>query len=82
VPPVDDPDVVDPPDFDEPDGFEPDSDDVDVSAVEPDELVAPASAGFDSDDEERFVALRSFFAQPEPLKWIAGAANALRTFVE
>ena len=24
-------------------------------------------------------ARRSFFAQPEPLKWIAGAANALRT---
>jgi hypothetical protein len=26
-----------------------------------------------------FAGRRSFFAQPEPLKWTAGAANALRT---
>jgi hypothetical protein len=29
--------------------------------------------------EERAVVLRSFFAQPLPLKWIVGAVNALRT---
>jgi hypothetical protein len=35
-----------------------------------------------ADDPEAAPALaarRSFFAQPEPLKWIAGAAKALRT---
>lgn len=55
----------------------------------------PPSAGFDvspglspfsavspaSDDELRLFAAawRSFLAQPEPLKWIVGGANALRT---
>ncbi len=29
--------------------------------------------------EERDAELRSFFAQPVPLKWIVGAVNALRT---
>jgi hypothetical protein len=29
--------------------------------------------------DERAVVLRSFFAQPLPLKWMVGAVNALRT---
>jgi hypothetical protein len=48
---------------------------------------APVS-GFDDDPsppsfappvDDLAAALRSFFAQPDPLKWMAGAANALRT---
>jgi hypothetical protein len=37
-----------------------------------------ADAAFDADRE---AVLRSFFAQPLPLKWIVGAENALRTGV-
>jgi hypothetical protein len=43
---------------------------------EPEPAVPSAeAAGF----EERAAVLRSFFAQPLPLKWIVGAVNALRT---
>jgi hypothetical protein len=43
----------------------------------------PASAGLASAAEaDRRLALRSFFAQPDPLKWIVGGANALRTWFE
>jgi hypothetical protein len=40
---------------------------------EPLPTVAPSRAAF------RDAAPRSFFAQPLPLKWIVGGANALRT---
>ena len=70
----DDPPVVD----DEPGVFDP-------SPPEPlsepvSELVSdPWSPSF-ADDEPLFTAARrSFLAQPDPLKWIAGAANAFRT---
>ena len=68
--------MVEPEDFDE---LEPESDE---AAASPAELPAPASAGFVSDVDDRFVALRSFFAQPDPLKWTAGVAIALRTSFE
>jgi hypothetical protein len=76
---VDEPDVVEPEDFDELDELEPESDE---AVVSPDDVPAPASAGFVSDVDDRFVALRSFFAQPDPLKWTAGVAIALRTSFE
>ena len=40
----------------------------------------PLSDALDDDDFERtpLVDERSFFAQPEPLKWIAGGTRALR----
>ena len=41
------------------------------------EPVPPSAAA--AGVEERAVVLRSFFAQPLPLKWIVGAVNALRT---
>ena len=37
----------------------------------------PSSAAFDEPGED--VARRSFLAQPDPLKWIAGVANAFLT---
>ena len=39
----------------------------------------PPPAGTPSRAFERAAAPRSFFAQPLPLKWIVGGANALRT---
>jgi hypothetical protein len=36
----------------------------------------------DRDDADEEVALRSFFAQPDPLNTIVGATNPLRTSVE
>jgi hypothetical protein len=47
-------------------------------------LDEPSASPWPSDvapllDPEVAVARRSFLAQPEPLKWTAGAANALRT---
>lgn len=51
------------------------------------EVAVPLAASPDSDASppdpepaaDRLLACRSFFAQPEPLKWTAGAAMALRT---
>ncbi len=43
-----------------------------------DPLEAPPSDPLD-EDAFRALAPRSFFAQPDPLKWIVGAVNALRT---
>lgn len=40
-----------------------------------DDPSAAAAARVELDED----AVRSFFAQPEPLKWIDGALNALRT---
>jgi hypothetical protein len=39
----------------------------------------PSVPAFDPPVDDLVAARRSFFAQPDPLKWIAGAANALRT---
>src|SRR6266550_1242650 len=46
------------------------------SEPEPDPLSADADAAFEA---ERDAELRSFFAQPLPLKWIVGAETAFRT---
>jgi len=43
---------------------------------DPDPLSAAADAAFEA---ERAAELRSFLAQPLPLKWIVGAEKALRT---
>ena len=53
----------------------------DVSLDPEPELDPPAGASslFELELFDDAPARRSFFAQPEPLKWIAGAANALRT---
>jgi hypothetical protein len=62
---------------DEPEPDDPASDDADLSAPTEAGSDAPSS---DADDDDDLTALRrSFLAQPEPLKWMAGAANALRT---
>ena len=39
----------------------------------------PLSPSFDADALLFAAASRSFLAQPDPLKWIAGGANAFRT---
>jgi len=54
--------------------------DADPSPPELSVLAAPASVP-DSDFARAFVLAneRSFFAQPEPLKWTVGATNALRS---
>jgi hypothetical protein len=44
----------------------------------PELVVAGASSFFAGDDERPELALdRSFFAQPDPLKWMVGGAKAL-----
>jgi len=61
---------------------EPSADSVDELAVvdSVDELaVAVSPASLFSLEVLRAADRRSFFAQPEPLKWIAGGAKALRT---
>ena len=40
---------------------------------------SPEPSLLDEDDGDALVARRSFLAQPLPLKWMAGGANALRT---
>lgn len=54
---------------------------VDVSLFEPDVVVvSDESSRFELPDPEPVLpARRSFLAQPDPLKWIAGAAKTLRT---
>lgn len=54
------------------------SDDFDEASPSP-PLSEPGSASFDADALLFTAARRSFLAQPDPLKWIAGAANAFRT---
>jgi hypothetical protein len=68
---------ADPP-FDDDAGSAGFDDSPDVSPVSRFSLVSLESP---SEDEPRLFAAarRSFFAQPDPLKWIAGAANAFRT---
>jgi hypothetical protein len=48
-----------------------------VEPVEPVE-VTPSDAGGVDAEPERLDAPRSFFAHPDPLKWIVGVANDLR----
>lgn len=57
------------------------SDDVpSLSDVVPPSLdPSPLESSDDNAPAPVFAARRSFLAQPEPLKWIAGAAMALRT---
>ena len=66
---LEDPESVDPDPDEEPDP-EPDSDDPEA-APSPDDLAL-------EDDLEPDELPRSFFAQPDPLKWIVGGANSLR----
>jgi hypothetical protein len=74
--------LVDEPDdgFVEDDGAGEASEDEDPAAFEL-AVSAVAAAGFSSDElaDFRADAPRSFFAQPEPLKWTAGAVTPLRT---
>jgi hypothetical protein len=48
-------------------------------APEPAPVAAPSAEPAAAADADRRLVLRSFFAQPLPLKWIVGAENALRT---
>jgi hypothetical protein len=77
-----DPESLDPEPDDEPDPDpEPDSDEPDP-APSPDDLApdpAPSSDDLEPEDDLEALELpRSFFAQPDPLKWIVGGANSLR----
>jgi hypothetical protein len=68
-----DPEPEDPEPEDDPDALDPSPAGV---AAGPDSV----AAGLVSDSAALLrAALRSFFAQPDPLKWTAGAATALRT---
>ena len=56
------------------------SDPLDVDPPSVAALLPPSASDEDAlVDGDRDVELRSFFAQPDPLKWIVGAVNALRT---
>lgn len=62
--------------------FDDDVEPPDVSVPDPElepEPPSDASSLFEPELFDEVPARRSFFAQPEPLKWIAGAANTLRT---
>jgi hypothetical protein len=83
-------DDADPPALDEAVSLDPDvDDDADVElSLEPPSFVVVFDPSPLSDDEPSWldlevpgldVARRSFLAQPVPLKWIAGAANAFLT---
>jgi hypothetical protein len=82
-----DPALDDDPDVDDESPFVVDDVSVDFDAPSPPDplpepLSAPVSEPFSpsDDDDPLFTAdRRSFLAQPDPLKWMAGAANALRT---
>jgi hypothetical protein len=76
----DDPDSLD--ELEEPLSVLPESD---VAAVSPDDEPPspddepPSPDDFAPADERELLELpRSFFAQPDPLKWIVGGANSLR----
>jgi len=74
VPEPDDSFGPEPVDEDEPD---PDPSESFFAGAAPSPLEDPPSEPLD--DDFRALAPRSFFAQPDPLKWIVGAVNALRT---
>ena len=60
---------------DESEDDEPESDEPPLSLEEE----APSLDDFELEDDREALELpRSFFAQPEPLKWIVGGANSLR----
>jgi hypothetical protein len=69
-----DPGVVD----DVSEAFEDFSDGFEDPSLSP-PLSEPSSPSFDDDAPLFTAARRSFLAQPDPLKWTAGAANAFRT---
>lgn len=75
--PSEDPLSLDPPELDPPELDPASSDALDEFDVF--EVSDPPSSWLARDVPELAVARRSFFAQPEPLKWIAGAANAFLT---
>jgi hypothetical protein len=84
----DEPDESFVPEPDDEDDDEPDPDPSEsfFAVAAPSPLVDPASEPLEvplsdplDDDAFRALAPRSFFAQPEPLKWIVGAVNAFRT---
>jgi hypothetical protein len=69
------PDEPDEPVEPESDADEPESEDVPLSL----DVVAPSPDAFELAAALDALELpRSFFAQPEPLKWIVGGANSLR----
>jgi hypothetical protein len=78
------PDEDEPDDEDEDSDFEPDDEPEPEEPDDSPEPPEPPESPEPSDDfafDELFPALdppRSFFAQPEPLKWIVGGANSLR----
>ena len=62
----------------EPDS-DPDEPDDDEEPVSPDvDAPSPDDLELDDDDRDALELPRSFFAQPDPLKWIVGGANSLR----
>ncbi len=82
----------DPPDAEEPDEPDDELDEPEPDEPEPDEPEPddpspddepPSFPPSDVDERDALVAdeddPRSFFAQPEPLKWIVGGANCLRS---
>jgi hypothetical protein len=74
--------LVDAPDFSPSPLSDPEREPVSAPSLEPEPEPEPEPALPSADAagvEERAVVLRSFFAQPLPLKWIVGAVNALRT---
>ena len=74
-PESDEPDVPESEDDKAPPDDEPDSDEAPLSA----DPAAPSPDDFDDEDDRDALELpRSFFAQPDPLKWIVGGANSLR----
>jgi hypothetical protein len=80
------PDEEDEEDEDDADEPDPDPSDPVFAGAGPSPLEDLPSAPLDDQPSEllaaeafRALAPRSFFAQPEPLKWIVGAVNALRT---
>jgi hypothetical protein len=85
-PPDEEPDS-EPPDDDPDDDPDPEPPDDDPDDPEPDDDPSPDEpASLAPSDEDPRVALdpddddpRSFFAQPDPLKWIVGGANCLRS---
>ena len=68
----------DEPDEPEPPESEDDEPEPDEAPLSPD-AAAPSPDDFELEDDREALELpRSFFAQPDPLKWIVGGANSLR----
>jgi hypothetical protein len=74
--------LVDVPDFGPSPLSDPEPELVSALSLDPElepELEAASPSADEVGVDERAVVLRSFFAQPLPLKWIVGAVTALRT---